>query len=896
MQVAIVTTKLNPPPMLRELVPRPRLIDRLNRGLVGKLTLVATPAGYGKTMLLNTWASQCRRPVAWISLDEGDNDPARFLAYLLAALEKILPGIKIVSALLRSPQLPSLDELLSCLLNEIARAAQPCVLILDDYHLISELSVHNALIYLLGHLPPQMHLVIASRSDPPLQLARLRARSELTELRLADLCFTLDEAAQFLRHIMNLDLQEDQVAILTARTEGWIAGLQMAALSLKGAANPSDFVRSFSGSNRFILDYLVEEVLKGQGEEVQSFLFQTSILNRLAGPLCDAITGLNNGQELLEKLERANLFIIPLDQERAWYRYHQLFLDLLRKQAQQRWPAEVTDWQQRASRWFEAQGYLEEAIEYALAARDLGRVAGLVETAAQPTLLRSEVYTFRSWINRLPEAEVCARPDLILFQAWVLAVADAPDEVLEAWLKRVDVSSEAIAGKVGVIRGYRETMQGGITRAMILLQQALPRLPAEETLFRGVATWLLSLFHVLTGDFRTGRQALEEVVRTGLQEKQLFFAAGALCALAEVHLRLGQLHEAEADYARSLAIARDAQGRLPIAARALMGLGDLWREWNDLDRASRCCTEGIELVKYLRETAAMAGYITLARIRQSASQVELSQEAILKAGELALRTEETGLDDLYVRLHRAQLDIMCSDLEAAARWLTERGLTKEFDPASLDQKEDYYRYHILKYELLVAARWFIAANRPQEALALLAPLLFKMEEQGRVHLVIECLLLSALAHRSLGDQAQAMRCFERALLLAEPGGYVRVFLDAGPAVGPLLVDARRGETVSGYASRLLAAWEAEKQGVDHADLSRSFPLRPAGLAEPLTERELELLGLIAGGLSNQEIAQRLVITLPTVKWHTSNIYGKLGVRSRTQAVARARSLGLLPAD
>ena len=795
--VALVATKLNPPPVQRELVPRPRLIDRLNQGLGGKLTLVATPAGYGKTMLLSAWAAQCQIPVAWVSLDEGDNDPARFLSYLIAALERTLPGLRsTLPSLLHSPHVPPEDALLPGLLNEIVRARQPFIVILDDYHLISEPEVHNHLIYLLDHLPPQMHLVVASRSDPPLQIARLRARSELTELRLADLCFTLDEAAQFFRHVMHLDLQQDQVAALTARTEGWIAGLQMAAISVKGATNPSGFIRSFSGSNRFILDYLVEEVLRGQTEEIQAFLLQTSILNRLSGPLCDAVTGLNNGQALLERLERTNLFIIPLDEERSWFRYHQLFRDLLRKRAQERWRCELAGWQRRASLWCETQGDLQDAIEYALAAGDFGRAAHLVEAVAQPVLLRSQIHTFRGWICQLPEVELATRPDLILYQAWALVLGDAPNEAVEAWLGRVDVTLESTAAKVGVIRGYREIMQGGVMRAMALLQQALPRLPAEATLFRSVSEWVLSLFYVLTGDFRAGSQALDGVVRMGVQQKHPIIAAGALCALAEIRLRLGQLHAAQADYERALEIARDDTGHLPIAARALMGLGDLWREWNDLERAARCCTEGIELAKYLRESTAIAGYITLAFIQHAMGAVDLSQEAMQKAWELARQTEHTGLDDLYVRLYRARLEIMQGDLEATERWLQDRDLTSRFDPADLGRKDNYYQYHILKYELLVAARWLIAADRPQDALNLLMHLLAKMEEQGRVHLVIECLLLSARAYWKLGNRVQAMNSFERALVLAEPGGYVRAFLDEGPGVGPLLQEASRVENVS----------------------------------------------------------------------------------------------------
>ena len=898
----LLKTKLTIPLIRRDLVSRPRLIDQLNSGLwqangfARKITLVSTPAGYGKTMLLSAWANQCPFPVTWISLDGADNDLTRFLSYLVGAMEKVKPGVgQSLLALLQSPHLPPADELLSGLINEITQFEAPFVLILDDYHLISEQAIHEALIYLLDHLPSQMHLVIVSRADPPLRLARMRARSELIELRLDDLRFTSDEAAQFLTIVMGLDLDDGNISNLTERTEGWIAGLQMAAISMRGVENKADFIQLFSGSNRYILDYLAEEVLKSQPEDIQSFLLQTSILNRLCGPLCEAVTGRSGGQEILEKLEQSNLFIISLDEERSWYRYHQLFLDLLRKRARQRWPGEVTGWHAAASLWFETQGYLEEAIEYALSAGDFGRAAGLVEAAAQSTLLRSEIYTFRGWVNRLPEVEVSARPDLILFHAWVLVLTDSPAAIVDAWLKKVDLTSERISSKVGVIRGYREFMQGGVMGATTLLQQSLARLPADEALFRSVAAWLLSLYYVTIGDFHTGGQALGEVVRTSLQKKHLIVAAGALCALAEIHLRLGQLPDAKDDYEQALSIARDAQGRLPVAARALMGLGELWREWNDLDQALRYCLDGIELAKHLRESTAIAGYITLARIQRTHGEVNLSQEAIQNAWELALQTEETGLDDLYVRLYRANLEIMRGDLDAAERWMKERGLTGEFNPADLDQKDNYYKYHILKYELLVAARWFIAANQPQKALFLLTQLLSKMEEQGRIHLVIETLLLSALAHQKLGDHVQAMNYFERSLVLAEPGGYARIFLEEGHAVRPLLQEAKRGETASDYAGRLLVALEAEVQKGDHEGLTRqAFPSKPSGLVEPLTERELELLILIAEGLSNQEIAQRLFISVPTVKWHSSNIYSKLGVQSRTQAVAKARSLGLLP--
>ena len=538
---------------------------------------------------------------------------------------------------------------------------------------------------------------------------------------------------------------------------------------------------------------------------------------------------------------------------------------------------------------------LDEAIDHALAAEDEERAVELIEMSAQATILRSEFYTLQGWVGRLAEEAVCKHPSLVLYYAWALIITNAPNEQVEAWLKKVDTSSEAIAGKANVLRAYLDFLQGDFFHGIPLLQQAQEKLAAEDSLFRGIATWLLSLSSISTGDFSSGSQALENLVQSSLQKNHTIIAAGALCSLAEVHIRMGQLRQARDDYERALVIASDSGGRLPVAARALMGLGELWREWNDLNLAARYCLEGIELAKRLREVAAIAGYITLARIRQATGEWQGSRQAMQKARELALQTESMDFDDLYVESFRARLDILWGDLDAAGNWVQARGLAGKLDPAELDQKEDYYRYHILKYDLLVVARWFIARDQPQEALILLDALYGKMAEQGRVQMVIETLLLRSIALRMLGDLAQSMECFNRCLVLAAPGGYVRLFLDEGPAARMLLQEAVKSGTAVEYAGKLLAAFEAESTQMAGTVLGpRSERVAAPGLPDPLTAREIELLALIAEGLSNQEIAQRLFISLPTVKWHTGNIYGKLGVRNRTQAVIQARSLGLLP--
>ncbi len=890
----LLSIKLNRPPARHGLglVLRPRLVERLNQAFQHKLTLVCAPAGYGKTTLLSAWVEQCGCPAAWISLDEGDNDPARFLAYLSAGLENILPGGALPQAALASG-LPNPDEFLHLLVNQAARFRRPCVLVLDDYHLVTAQAVHDSLIHFLDHLPEALHLVISGRADPPLRLARLRARSQLVELRLADLRFTPQETGQFLNQAMHLALDPQQVGALADRTEGWIAGLQMAALSLQGQPDHSGFIQSFSGSHRFILDYLLEEVLQREPERIQAFLLRTALLDRLNGPLCQALTGAAGSQEILESLERRNLFIIPLDQERTWYRYHRLFSDLLRKRLRQFLPGEIPALHRQASAWFEANAWPGEAIDHALHAGDFERAAGLIEQVAEATLMRSEVDTFHTWVKRLPPGLLQSHPGLALYFAWVLVLADTPPGEVEACLSQADLSAFPLPERADVIRGYLAFLQGNVPRAVDLLRRASARLPEEELLFRHIASWLLSFSFVSMGDFAAGTQAMEETVRTSLHKGDLFIAAGSLCQLADLHVRQARLIEARKDFERALVISTDPAGRrLPIATRPLLGLGEVCRETNELEAALRYSTEGIELAGRVRSNLAIGGYITLARLYQAQGDRPASDEYIQQAWQIAEGTKSTVGDDLVVKMVRAQLQIGWGDLQTAAGWVQERRLDDSFDPAELDRAEDYLTFHLRKYECLVWARWLVACGQPDRALPVLDALLTRMTAQGRLRLALEAYLLNALAHQKLGRLPQALTALDGALRLAGPQGYLRLFLDEGPDLANLLAEALRsreaGPRAPGYTRRLLDAFASEKrQAVGTAAGA------PAALVEPLSPRELELLRLVAEGLPNQAIAGRLFISLRTVKWHTTNIYAKLGVQSRTQAVARARELGLL---
>ncbi len=918
MAAPLLKTKLHIPPIRPELVPRARLIRRLNAGLAHKLTVVSAPAGFGKTTLLNEWlAALTLTPApplwaalpsprgggeigvkaAWLALDEGDNDIARFLAYLIAALQTIDPAIGQASlSVLRSPQAPQAEAALTLLINEIVDVQGRLVLVLDDYHLIEADAIHTAVAFLLDHLPSQVQLVIATRSDPPLPLARLRARGQLTELRQTDLRFTLDEATELLNHVTQIELPADSIAALTSRTEGWVAGLQMATLALQARLDPArpedaaTFVQAFTGSNRYVLDYLAEEVFQRQPEAIQAFLLQTSLLDHLSGPLCDAVTAQTDSQSTLEHLEQANLFIIPLDDERRWYRYHRLFADLLRKRLHQTHPDSRSALHCRASDWYERNGYLAEAIDQALSAADFERAAGLIEQVAETTLAHSETITFLSWVDKLPDSLVCARPTLCLFHAWALLIGGRPPDSVEARLKMVDVNTDLMAAKVATLRAYVAVFQGRVARAAELARRALQQLPESDLFMRTNAAWLLGNTYVLTGEFDAGKQAFDELARTSLQAGNLVIAVGALCHLAEVYIRQAQLYKARPLYEKALEIAVDAQGRrLPIAEEALIGLGELWREWNDLEVASRCTLEGIELAQRWRWPTAIVGYITLARIRQAQGNAEEANAVIEKARQLAIQYKATDMDDLGVAMYHAQLQVAQGDLEAAERWTKERGLDQDIDPAELDRQDDYVSFHIRKYEYLVLARILIAQGRPGKALPFLKALLAKMEQQGRTRLAIETALLEALACQAQGDTARALIALERALSLAEPGGFVRIFVDEGQSMAHLLHEAAGRGVAPKYAARLLAAFPEPASPVPYTP-------GPAGrtqLVEPLSERELEVLRLLAAGLSNPEIAQALYVAVSTIRSHAKSIYGKLDAHGRQEAVQRARELGLL---
>ena len=918
MNTPLLQTKLFIPPTRPGLVSRPRLIERLDAGPRSgrKLTLVSTPAGFGKTTLLSAWAASCGRPVAWLSLDEGDNDPARFLAYSVAALQTLETreglaghiGADALSAF-QAPQPPPMDAVLTVLINEIAAIPHDFCLVLDDYHLITAQAIHDALSFTLDHLPGNMHLVIATRSDPPLPLARLRGRGQLTELRLAHLRFTLDEIAAFLDQAMGLDLAADDVAALASRTEGWIAGLQVAAVSVQGrdARQTADFIQAFTGSNRYILDYLVEEVLQRQPDSVQTFLLQTAILERLTSPLCNAITGRDDGQATLESIERANLFIVPLDDERRWYRYHRLFADLLRQRLRRTQADFMPTLHNRASAWYEHSGLISLAIEHAVSAGDLERVACLIDEHAESLWGGGAQITLSNWMEALPDELVRSRPRLCIYHAFVLFMTgqlEAAELRLQAAERALDsMSDETKAeqqGMMAAVRAFFALFQGDAPAMIQCSRRALEHLPADNFMWRGSAAMTLGDALSWSGDLAAANRALSEAVRMSKAAGNTYFVLMAGAKLITNEGLQGQLGRCVELCQEQLQLASESGFAQTGRAGVLYALWSATLcEWNDLDEALQHAEKGVELCERDNNVVLLGvSYVCLVRVLFARRDWPAAQETIRKLEKLARESDvpvwvSSPTVAWKARIWIAQSETDPGRLEAAAQLLQERGLSTDGELTNVREDE-----HLALARLLIAQ----GKRRPgdgalEEATGLLERRLQAVEAGGIVPKVIEILALRALALQAQGHIAPALAALERALSLAEPQGYVRTFVDGGPPMAQLLDRALSQGITPDYVARLLTAFKedrfARQRTKDEAsERCSSFVARPSSLIL-LSERELEVLRLIAAGLTNREIAETLVIALGTAKAHTANIYTKLGVRNRSQAVARARELDLL---
>jgi len=949
-QDVLLATKLHVPRPQPGFVPRRRLVRALDEGLARGRVLVSAPAGSGKTALLADWARGSGQPVAWLGLDGGDSDPARFWRYVVAALDRARPGL----AGRVEPPLPgSVEGLVTALINELTAGPAPdeVLLILDDYHLADSAQVHQSVAFLLENLPPGLRMVVSGRADPPLPLARLRARGQVAELRAADLRFTPQEAAALLGGVVGSGLAErgvvgsglaergvvgsevaerataapglpaEVVAALVARTEGWAAGLQLAGLSLRGHTDAAGFVAAFSGSHRFVLDYLADEVLDGQTGQVRAFLLETSVLERLSGELCDAITGRSDSQAMLQNIERAGLFLVPLDEVRGWWRYHHLFADLLRTRLEAEQPGRVQALHRAAAAWCDEHDLADAAIRHALAAGDAAWAARLVERHVEDLLGRGERVTLRRWLSMLSAESVRDRPRLCLAQAYGAAqgfqtealealVDDAEhafavsgDEPYEASGllftqagRPVSVLANVPAG-IAFLRASLARLRGDAALAADYNRQALAQLGEDDWLMRSFVRWNQAAADWLAGRLGAAERGLADVLAERQAANEFFvgFLAMRVCYdLGEVQRAQGNLDAALATYRQAL----DAAGESSHTAQtgmAHVGLAQVLYERNELAAALDHATRGVTLFRQLAFTPLLAtGLTVVARVRHVHGDAAGALEAMDEAGQTGLSPQ---VIDLFnpVPSQRARLLLAQGDVEAAAQWTTAAGLSPDDEP-------DYPR----EPAYLVLARALLALGDPGPALTLLQRLLGAAASQGRTASIIEIQALRALALAAGGDHTSALGVLTDALTLARQHGYVRVIADEGAPMRALLT--RLSAARPDRQDELTGAGPGQQDAIDPgylATLLRAFgqtdaappPGRaaaPPGLAEPLTERELEVLRLLAAGRSNQRIAHELVVALDTVKKHVTHVLGKLGAANRTEAAARARQLGLIP--
>lgn len=888
----ILTTKLYVPRTRPNVVLRPRLTEQLNIGSNQKLMLISASAGFGKTTLLSEWVAQCEHPVAWLSLNEGDSDHTRFLTYFVSAIKTIDNALgEKTLGLLQSPILPDQETLLTTLINEIAANKQDFILVLDDYHVIDAKEIDTALEFLIENQPPQMHLVISTREDPQLPLSQLRARAHLTELRASDLRFTPEESATFLNQMMGLDLSAENIAALDIRTEGWIAGLQLAALSMQGQSEASNFINSFTGSNRFILDYLLEEVLQQQSESIQNFLLQTSILNSLCSSLCDAVLQTSNSQELLEFIEQANLFIVPLDNDRHWYRYHHLFGDLLRQRFEQEKTLSKEEnhaLHNRASDWYQENDFVVEAFEHALLAEDLEKAAEILELNQASMDASFQSATWLKLLQSLPNNFIRNRPALSVGYAWAL-LDMGKFEDCESRLQDAEQALDSLSDKEQIqaltkaimgARAYHAQALGNLEDALHYSKQVLELTPQTDFLQYGQACSLLAATYWAHGDLVLAHNTFTDAIKNIQKGGNILFAVSTAICPAEINIAQGRLKEAIKVYKSSLQLAEEhGESVITVTANLQLGLSVIYYEQgNEVESAIH-----LEKSEHLGKQFTFGDYpyrhcLFEAQQQQSLGNLTQAFELLEKAEGLYFPSPLPEIQPLGAL--KTRILIKQGNLAVAKQWVEEQRLT-------VDDELSYLREH----EHITLARYLLAEYLKgnigkQGLLKFLERLLHVADDRQSIQSVIEILLLQAIANQA--DDNLWLEPLARALTLAEPEGYIRIFSNEGTDMQQLLLKAQTQDIKTNYISKILPTFEKTELAEDSINT-----LPNDSLVETLSKRELEVLKLIAQGLSNQEISDKLFRSLSTIKGHNRVIFAKLLVQNRTEAVAKARELGLL---
>jgi LuxR family maltose regulon positive regulatory protein len=900
---SLLATKLYAPPVLGAAVRRPRLVQRIEEGLAGRVTLISAPAGFGKTTLAAEWRERTRVPVAWLSLDEDDREPLRFLAYLVAALQAVEPSLgERTARMLRSPQPPPAAAVAAELVNELAGGTTRLALVLDPYHVVDEGPLREVMTFLIDHVPPRLHLILTTREEPALPVARLRARGQLTELRADDLRFTHEEAVAFFRDAMGLDLGAEEVETLDRRTEGWVAGLQLAALSLRGRDDAASFVRSFAGAHRHVVDYLAEEVLRSLPAGMRDFLLDTSVLDRLCAPLCDAVTDRDDGAATLAELERANLFLIPLDDERRWFRYHSLFRGVLRAEAGRERNGGMEELHRRASAWFEAEGSAGDAIRHASAAGDTERAATLLEAAWRGMDRSFQVSSWHAWSREVPEQVLRARPVLSVAIAWALldkgelAASERWLAPAEAWLaareeedaataRRAheravadEAAFRALPARIAAARAYAATATGDAAAGEAHARRAVEAAPDDDPGARAVPAGLLGLAHWRRGELDEALAAL----RLGSTAfRDLGDAAASLSftfAIADALVAQGRLRDALRTYEDALLYAADQEGPvLPGLAELHVGLAELSAERGDLAAAE----EHLRTAEALGDDAVLPG--DAGRLAAARARVEVAlgdAPAALAALDEADRLQVAGpVPDIRpTAATRARVWLAQGRLAEARAWAEEAGALGEADASYLNE-----------YALLTLVRVHLATYRSEgseapieTAQALLDAIVEAAEAGGRTGTVIEARVLQALVRQAAGEEDLGVAVLVEALRSAQAEGHHAVFAAEGPAMARMLRAVVREGADRGQVRRLLDALKAS------SERPRILP----DVVEPLSDRERDVLRLLRSELSGPQVARELGMSVHTLRSHTKSIYSKLGVHGRREAVLRADELGL----
>ena len=890
-EINLLHTKFFLPKARKNLVHRSRLTAILEEGVKGRLVLISAPAGYGKTSLLADWIHEYQHPIAWLTLDENDNDPTRFIDYFIHSLYD--RGFSTLQTALRENEdlfTGNIRQNINILLNCMLSSNQEVIIVLDDYHHIHSNTIHDHLNYMVDHLPPNAHIVLITRADPPLDIPNWRARGFLSEIRRADLCFTLDEAAAFFSTMLVGFDTRKIIHALTSKTEGWIAGMQLAASALSSLHDKKSieqFVESFKGTNRFILDYLVEEALKNQPEEIKDFLLCTSVLDRFCAPLCDSILDKNDSQEMLEYLERNNLFIIPLDNQRVWYRYHNLFADLLQSQLDKSANEKVRDIHLLASQWFEDNQDFNEAIEHSIQAQDYQHAAQLIQTLGGETLSHGQFTTFMTWVNRLPNNVLYSQPTLCAYYAVALILESNSFQEIQHMIKIIEGNKDAKPYELAIVQALICILQGKQQETAKYFE-IIKAHPPEDEFFIGLFDILQSLSFV--GTTRDALEHLRSTYHRARVSGNSIIAVTALSYIGDIYKYQGKLQEAWKTYQEALSLSEMGNDDfLSVGSMAFLGLGEIAYKKNQLAEAEEFLKKGMNITSNWEVSHFFGLSTTLARVQIAKGEIREAIESMQQAEDMAIQFDMTEVDDFVVACRITQLKLLMGNLDEVMEW------EKHIDTSSVNLSQQVDSFSIIfapmhdQYALTHA--WFLIYQGDyDQAIEILEQLFEHAQENNTDDLTIQYAVLLAVTYEKKNDRSLALRYLRTALNAAQPEGYIRVFLEQGNDILNLLYEAARQDIQAEFTGTLLSLFpqmEVKKE-------SNAFIIHEGDVIEPLSDREVEILDMIAQGLSNQQIAYRLHLSLSTVKVHSYNIYRKLNVHSRVQAVTRAKALKILP--